>query len=677
MKRTFLIYLMLCLITPITIEAKKKPFGNGLYWELDNGILTISGNGNMPDFEWTYKKGYQSPWFKELKKKLIRKVVIEEGVTSICKGAFVIKIDNIIRTSSINEVSFPSTLRKIGAEAFRGATIKNLKLNDGLESIGFLAFGENKIEELIIPNSVKELGGGECYLTLGFNHWTKLSGRAAFGNKIQRVKLSSNIKTIPEGLFFECHELTDVEIPQGIIEIEDGAFLGSGIKNIIIPNSVKKIGRMSFANCKNLISLSIPNNIEHIDRGVFLLRGATKTYRMRNNDVFDYIEDKYWDGAIYNLPDTLTERNCEDFGISENAVIRYLKGENGIVNSKGKIILQAKTGRIAKKIYIGNEMFPYYQITEGAYTSLMNDNGKWIVPLEMKCSELLPVGDNFIKVKYNGYYGITTLEGKEIISPNRNYTSIGNYNSNKGTFAFTRKGYIGICDILGREISTTKLASTSDDIKTYGGYTSATAMNNGSTNYFKVCKGGRYGLTDSEGKEIVPCEMEALESAGSGYLKYKLNGFWGVMNYTGKIIIDTNRGYTSIGDFKTFNKRFAYTMTGYKGECDATGRQISKIKVATQTTPNSTTTTPSTTTTTTKPEEREPQRVIIEHQHTPQPMQEWQQCTSCWGSGNCRNCAGSGTTYIGSNLHRCTMCGGRGRCTTCSGQGGKYITVYR
>ena len=47
------------------------------------------------------------------------------------------------------------------------------------------------------------------------------------------------------------------------------------------------------------------------------------------------------------------------------------------------------------------------------------------------------------------------------------------------------------------------------------------------------------------------------------------------------------------------------------------------------------------------------------------------------GSGNCRNCAGSGTNYIGSSLKRCSICGSRGRCTTCSGQGGRYIKVYR
>lgn len=69
--------------------------------------------------------------------------------------------------------------------------------------------------------------------------------------------------------------------------------------------------------------------------------------------------------------------------------------------------------------------------------------------------------------------------------------------------------------------------------------------------------------------------------------------------------------------------------------------------------------------------------VIIEHHRDPVPVQEWVQCTACWGSTVCPNCAGSGTTYIGSNLHRCSRCGGRKICTSCSGQGGRYVTVYK
>ena len=192
--------------------------------------------------------------------------------------------------------------------------------------------------------------------------------------------------------------------------------------------------------------------------------------------------------------------------------------------------------------------------------------------------------------------------------------------------------------------------------------------------FIKVKKRNLFGLVTVSGKEILPTEMEALESAGTGYLKYKINGFWGVMNYTGKIIIDTDRGYTSIGDFKTFNKRFPYTMTGYKGECDMNGRQVSKIKVET---PQQTVTTQTTTTTT--PQRQEEQKIIIEHKHDPIPVNVWVQCNICGGSGRCQTCGGSGI-YTGpaGNKTLCSFgCGGSGKCSFCAGSGGHYEVEYK
>lgn len=248
----------------------------------------------------------------------------------------------------------------------------------------------------------------------------------------------------------------------------------------------------------------------------------------------------------------------------------------------------------------------------------------------------------------------------------------------KGTSEWRR------CGLSTKSVEAFKRTNTPDAIiKRKGGYASAVELMNGSTKYWKVSKDGRYGLTDVDGKEIVPTEIEALESAGAGYLRYKLNGFWGLMNYTGKIIIDTDRGYTSIGDYKSFNKRFAYTMAGYKGECDATGRQISKIKVETpkqntsvasssgssSSSSNSSSSNSGNSTTT----------IHVEHHHDPIPVQEWQQCPACYGSGQCPNvqCGGSGWYYIGDKRSTCSRCHGSGKCTICAGRGGQNITVYR
>lgn len=112
-------------------------------------------------------------------------------------------------------------------------------------------------------------------------------------------------------------------------------------------------------------------------------------------------------------------------------------------------------------------------------------------------------------------------------------------------------------------------------------------------NYLLVKKNSKCGLITFDNREIVPAELDALEKCGTGFLRFKINGFWGVMNYAGKIIIPTDRGYTKIGDYVSFTKRFPYEMDGYKGECNNLGVQVSKIKVATPKPTNTTTSTSS------------------------------------------------------------------------------------
>ena len=77
--------------------------------------------------------------------------------------------------------------------------------------------------------------------------------------------------------------------------------------------------------------------------------------------------------------------------------------------------------------------------------------------------------------------------------------------------------------------------------------------------------------------------------------------------------------------------------------------------------------------------QQEPQTIVVEHHRDPQPMQEWQQCPGCYGSGQCPyfQCGGSGWYYRGDKAVTCSRCHGSGKCTTCAGKGGQYTTVYR
>lgn len=225
--------------------------------------------------------------------------------------------------------------------------------------------------------------------------------------------------------------------------------------------------------------------------------------------------------------------------------------------------------------------------------------------------------------------------------------------------------------------------------------------------YFLCMKKGYWGLYDTQFNEVIAPDYEGLEVLDeTNFIKFRLNGFWGVMTLqtntnTTKTIIPTTRGYTSIGRYIKSQKRFTYTMNGYKGECNHLGQQLSKIKVAT---PKSSTTTASSSSSSSSSSNKSSSSssssstasssssssnsnsgsgtttIVVEHQHTPQPMQEWQQCNICYGSGNCSICGGNGWnpySYANGRYNRCISCGGNGRCSYCAGRGGKNIIVYR
>ena len=249
-------------------------------------------------------------------------VVFTEGVEEIG--------DEFLHKSSkkynpLKSVTFPSTLKKIGAKAFSHAgSLTNVTLPASLDSIGEEAFEYVGFSELELPANLKYIGthafyyctnltsieipdGVEsvenyCFYGCGLSTvklpagLKRIGGYAFYDCNIQELDLSSltQLKTIGPRAFQSCDNLGTVKFPASLQSIGDYAFMycykiapefaeGSILKSIgvnafyncyemtsiSIPNSVEEIGGSAFAACNKLATANIPASLKAIPESMF------------------------------------------------------------------------------------------------------------------------------------------------------------------------------------------------------------------------------------------------------------------------------------------------------------------------------------------------------------------------------------------------------------------------
>ena len=204
MKKFFLLALT-ALLCAVAAEAKPKKLTATLKWDVTpEGTLVISGYGEMPDWATPQNEA----WYKENKWRNVKKIVLEEGVTSIGFKSFSPVGAQFTHPASI-EISLPSTLREIGDFAFKGTHISDLQLPTGLRRIGLGAFSGSLTQgSLELPSTLVAISDG-----------------AFMRCEIINVTFNSDV-VVGGGTFFECKPLQTVNFNSTWTELAGGAFEG-------------------------------------------------------------------------------------------------------------------------------------------------------------------------------------------------------------------------------------------------------------------------------------------------------------------------------------------------------------------------------------------------------------------------------------------------------------------
>ncbi len=296
----------------VSAAAAKQGTIGSLTWTLQDGRLTVSGEGPVPITqhlaygEWVdfvpenYSKFYNAQW-KDVAPE-VTELVVESGVTQIRNSAFCL-------FPKLKSVKLPDTLTSIGAYAFRGCPqLEEVQCPDSVTEYGSYIFeGDTKLcnpekpfyilngnlvmyggtdaEEITVPAEVKALGANV------FQHHSELRsvtlpeglqeiGSQAFSHceSLAQLEIPATVNTLGLYAFSYCTALKTITIPAAVTEIPDFAFSScSALESITIPDTVTSIGRLAFMDCTALESIKIPDAVTSIGMSAFMDCNALKS----------------------------------------------------------------------------------------------------------------------------------------------------------------------------------------------------------------------------------------------------------------------------------------------------------------------------------------------------------------------------------------------------------------
>lgn len=251
LKKYFMVLLiaLLCVMgMPKNILAAGGICGAGSTWDYSDGVLTVSGTGEVTEI----------PWMK-LYEKSITKVVIGEGITSIRFNAF---RDCI----ALKEVTFPESLTYIGGNAFEGCT---------------------GLTEVTLPKNL-QLCGVHCFASSG----------------VRTVTFEAGSTIVSRAMFNECRNLTTIRFAQSIKQIEEHAFEGcTALTKVTLPYYLENLDWWAFADCPNLKEVTIYQKVNEFSVNVFGgTTGKLKIYGKKNSVAHKFAQKEGHSFAVCKIP---------------------------------------------------------------------------------------------------------------------------------------------------------------------------------------------------------------------------------------------------------------------------------------------------------------------------------------------------------------------------------------
>ncbi|MBQ3196141.1 MAG: leucine-rich repeat domain-containing protein [Clostridia bacterium] len=228
--------------------AKRIFLDDNIGWVLsEDGVLTISGTGDIKDFD----PLKPDEWLKLKSGESVKKIVIEEGITGIGNYAF-------YKCNKATEVVLPRSLKSVGDFAFMECTkLTGIKLKENVTEIGKGAFYNCTAAKTVeLATGIKSIGYDAFYGTGYYNTadmWR--DGVLYIGNYLVDVKTDAKGELVAK---------------DGTTLVADYAFSQcTAIERVILPDETASVGKYAFNSCTSLKQVVFEGKLQGFSEGLF------------------------------------------------------------------------------------------------------------------------------------------------------------------------------------------------------------------------------------------------------------------------------------------------------------------------------------------------------------------------------------------------------------------------
>lgn len=255
---------------------------------------------------------------------------IEYKVTKVAYCGF-------YRKENIKSVTMGENIQEIDNSAFSGCeNLQTVIFNKGLKRIGFYAFYETAVENIVLPEGLERLEY-ECFYnckklksvslptTFTYSHEDHDCKEQFYGCEMfEEIRVPDNHPTmkVKNGILYTSNlkkvllcppAMTNVKIEPTVTTLDEDCFYGNGMTAVTLPQGLRTIKDRAFGDCRNLAKIIIPKSVSKVGQRPFYGCGNLTELKVEEGTAFQIFPTQLYDGTAVKdvaVPEGIIRISC-------------------------------------------------------------------------------------------------------------------------------------------------------------------------------------------------------------------------------------------------------------------------------------------------------------------------------------------------------------------------------